>query len=43
VTAADFKYSFERILNPKTQSPAQSYFSLKTPVEQALMRGLDTA
>jgi oligopeptide transport system substrate-binding protein len=27
VTAADFKYSFERILNPKTQSPAQSYFS----------------
>jgi len=28
VTSADFKYSFERILNPKTQSPAQSYFSV---------------
>jgi peptide/nickel transport system substrate-binding protein/oligopeptide transport system substrate-binding protein len=28
LTAADFKYSFERILNPKTQSPAQGYFSV---------------
>jgi oligopeptide transport system substrate-binding protein len=36
VTAADFKYSFERILNPKTQSPAQSYFSVIDGADQLI-------
>ena len=36
VTAADFKYSFERILNPKTQSPAQSYFSVIDGADQVI-------
>jgi oligopeptide transport system substrate-binding protein len=43
VTAADFKYSFERILNPKTQSPAQSYFSVIEGADQVIAGKSDHA
>ena len=43
VTSADFKYSFERILNPKTQSPAQSYFSVIDGADQVIAGKSDHA
>ena len=43
VTSADFKYSFERILNPKTQSTAQSYFSVIDGADQVIAGKSDHA
>jgi oligopeptide transport system substrate-binding protein len=36
VTSADVKYSFERAVNPKTQSPGASYFSAIKGYEDAI-------